>query len=72
MDHSIATLVRSSIALIPHLNLRTMLRSDPNLNDILWRGTLVDAAMFRKWMIGLGRRTADQRIATFSVSFRCG
>jgi len=63
MDHSIGTLVRSSIALVPHQSLRNMLRCYPNLNDIFWRDTLIDAAMFREWMIGLGRRSAYQRIA---------
>ena len=63
MDNSIGALVRSSVALIPHRSLRDMLWRFPNLNDILWRDTLIDAAMFREWMIGLGRRSAYQRIA---------
>jgi CRP-like cAMP-binding protein len=63
MDNSLGALVRSSIALIPHQSLRDTLRRHPNLSDILWRDTLVDAAMFREWMIGLGRRSAYQRIA---------
>jgi CRP-like cAMP-binding protein len=28
-----------------------------------WRDTLVDAAIFREWMVGLGRREALPRIA---------
>ena len=63
MDHSVGALVRSSIALIPHQSLQDTLRRHPNLGDILWRDSLIDAAMFREWMIGLGRRSAYQRIA---------
>lgn len=63
MDNSLGALVRSSIALIPHQSLRDMLRRHPHLSDMLWRDTLIEAAMFREWMIGLGRRSAFQRIA---------
>jgi len=63
MDHSVSALVKSSVALIPHQSLRDVLRHYPRLSDILWRDTLVDAAIFREWMIGLGRRSAYQRMA---------
>jgi CRP-like cAMP-binding protein len=29
----------------------------------MWRDTLIDAAVFREWMIGIGRRSAYTRIA---------
>ncbi|MBX9933931.1 MAG: helix-turn-helix domain-containing protein, partial [Methylobacterium sp.] len=28
-----------------------------------WRDTLVDAAVFREWMVGMGRRSAFEQIA---------
>jgi CRP-like cAMP-binding protein len=39
-------------------------------SDVLiacWRDTLIDAAVFREWMVGIGRRTAYQRIAHLLV-----
>ena len=30
---------------------------------VLWRDTLIDAATFREWMTGMGRRDAYERIA---------
>ena len=63
MDHSVGTLIPSKIAFIPHDALRTVLRQHPNLTEAFWRDTLIDAAMFREWMIGLGRRDAYTRIA---------
>ena len=39
------------------------MRSHPRLSDLLWRDTLIDAAIFRQWMVGLGRRDAYGRIA---------
>ncbi|WP_335645667.1 Crp/Fnr family transcriptional regulator [Microvirga ossetica] len=58
-----ATLAPSSLAFIQHDNLRTFMRSHPRLSDLLWRDTLIDAAIFRQWMVGLGRRDAYGRIA---------
>ncbi|MEZ0169388.1 Crp/Fnr family transcriptional regulator [Microvirga sp. TS319] len=63
MDHSVGTLVTSHVVLISHQNLQQLLRRYPNLADLFWRDTLVDAAMFREWMISIGRRTAFQRMA---------
>ncbi|WP_262273537.1 Crp/Fnr family transcriptional regulator [Microvirga yunnanensis] len=63
MDNSIGALATSSIALIPHESLRALLERHPGLGAVLWRDTLIDAAMFRAWMIGIGRRSAYQRIA---------
>ena len=29
----------------------------------LWHDTLIDAAIFRQWLIGVGRRDAHERVA---------
>ncbi len=63
MDHSLATLVPSRLAFIQHDDLRSLMRSHHRLGDLLWRDTLIDAAVFRQWMVGLGRRDAHGRIA---------
>ncbi len=63
MDHSLGTLVPSRLAFIQHEDLRSLMRSHPRLGDLFWRDTLIDAAVFRQWMVGLGRRSAHTRIA---------
>lgn len=63
MDHSLGTLTPSQLAFIQHNDLRSLIRSHPRLGDLLWRDTLIDAAMFRQWLVGLGRRDARGRIA---------
>jgi CRP-like cAMP-binding protein len=40
-----------------------LLRKCPRVADVMWRDTLVDAAIFREWMMGIGRRSAYTRIA---------
>jgi CRP-like cAMP-binding protein len=63
MDHSIVALVPSKVAFIPHQNLIDLTRRYPRIAAAFWRDTLIDAAIFREWMVGLGRRDAYQRIA---------
>jgi CRP-like cAMP-binding protein len=63
MDHSLGTLTRCKVGFIPHESILKLTRSCPRIADVLWRDTLVDAAIFREWMIGIGRRPAYTRIA---------
>lgn len=63
MDHSLGTLVPSKLAFIQHDDLRHLMRQHPRLGDLFWRDTLIDAAIFREWMVGLGRRSSHGRIA---------
>ncbi|MDR7039506.1 CRP-like cAMP-binding protein [Methylobacterium sp. BE186] len=35
----------------------------PGVGAAFWRDTLVDAAIFREWMVGIGRKSASGRIA---------
>lgn len=63
MDHSVGTLVPSRVAFIPHPDIQDLCLNYPNLAAAFWRDTLIDAAIFREWMAGIGRRSAYQRIA---------
>jgi CRP-like cAMP-binding protein len=63
MDHSLGTLTPCQVAQIPHSVLHALVRERPNLAAAFWRDTLIDAAVFREWLAGVGRRSATQRIA---------
>ena len=63
MDHSLATVTACRLAFIPHESVRDLTERFPDVGAALWRDTLVDAAIFREWMIGIGRKTAFGRIA---------
>jgi CRP-like cAMP-binding protein len=63
MDHSLAALVQTTVAFVPHEVVRDLIRKFPRLGDLLWRDTLIDAAIFRQWMLGIGKKQAPQRIA---------
>jgi CRP-like cAMP-binding protein len=63
MDHNLGTLTPCKLAFIPHEKLFDLFRRCPRIADVMWRDTLIDAAVFREWMIGIGRRSAYTRIA---------
>ncbi len=63
MDHSVGTLVPTTAAFIPHQSLNELNARYPTIANALWRDTIVDAAMFRLWMVGLGRKSAHERLA---------
>jgi CRP-like cAMP-binding protein len=63
MDHSLGTLVPTKVALIPHQSVIDLTRRFPRLAAALWRDTLIDAAIFREWVVNVGRRNAYQRVA---------
>jgi CRP-like cAMP-binding protein len=63
MDHSLQTITRARAGFIQHEHLMDLGARYPGLARALWRETLIDAAIFREWMVGLGRRQASGRIA---------
>jgi CRP-like cAMP-binding protein len=63
MDHSLGTITASRLAFIAHEDLRHLMRDHPRRGGLFWRDTLIDAAVFRQWMVGIGRRAAYGRIA---------
>lgn len=63
MDHSVATLTPCKVAFIAHEHLDNLTVHHPRIAMALWRDTLIDAGIFREWMVGIGRRLAFGRIA---------
>lgn len=63
MDHTLAALSTATVAMIAHTDVRRITTKYPHLAGCLWRETLIDAAIFREWMTGLGRRNAYVRAA---------
>jgi CRP-like cAMP-binding protein len=62
MDHSLATLVPSKVAFIPHDALRRVIDQHSRIAGAFWRDTLIDAALFREWIVNVGSRDAYTRI----------
>ncbi len=58
MDHSVAALVHSKAGFIAHGALDKLVREFPSIGVLLWRDTLIDAAIFREWIVNVGQRSA--------------
>ena len=63
MDHSVVALTACSVALYPHPVIKRLTETYPHLTRLLWLLTLLDSAMHREWIIGLGRLSAAERAA---------
>lgn len=63
MDHAVGALTPVEVAPLAHATVLDWMRRHPDLGGLLWRDTLVDAAVFREWVVNVGRRTASQRVA---------
>jgi CRP-like cAMP-binding protein len=62
MDHDLVTLTPCTLGYISHEEMRALTRRRPNVAAALWRETLIDAAIFREWVVNLGRRSATTRM----------
>lgn len=62
MDHSIATLSPCRVAPIPRRRVLE-LTERPAIARALWWATLVDEAVLREWLLNIGARPAEERVA---------
>jgi CRP-like cAMP-binding protein len=68
-DHTVETISGARIAWIAASDLRALLKERPQINEALWRDALIDASIFREWMLNVGRRDAKTRIAHMLCEF---
>ena len=63
LDYSVGTLTPARVAYIPHATVLGWIKRYPGLGQLLWRATLIDAAISNEWIVNVGRRNAYQRTA---------
>ena len=63
LDISVATLTPCSVGFIQHEDLWNLCLRHPRIAAAFWRGTLVEGAAFREWILNVGRREAYPRLA---------
>ena len=63
MDHTVCALGPASMGLMPHEDLERVFRRSFNLASLMWRETLIDAAIFRQWIANIGGRPALSAMA---------
>src|SRR5829696_1493474 len=70
LDHNLTSLGPAVVAFLPHSYFHEVLPRSQQLTHALWRETLVDAAIFREWVVNVGAREALARIAHVLCEFK--
>lgn len=68
-DHNIQTITDATLGFIPMRELRTLVDEYPAIRKAFWRDCLIDASVFREWVLNVGRRDAKTRIAHMLCEF---
>ena len=62
-DHSVQSVDRCEIAIIPRTALLELATERAAVRLAMWTDTLIDASIFREWVVNVGRRDSRARIA---------
>jgi CRP-like cAMP-binding protein len=62
-DHNVQALTRCDVATVPVAALRKLYEDRPRVGQAMWIDTLIDAAIFREWIVNVGRRDAISRLS---------
>jgi CRP-like cAMP-binding protein len=68
-DTSVQTLTEAEVALIPMAALEELSLAIPAIGRALWIDTLIDASIFREWVVNVGRRDSRARVAHILCEF---
>ena len=68
-DHGVETISEATVAWVDAGALRRVAQGSTAVSDALWRDTLIDASIFREWVLNVGRRDAKSRVAHMLCEF---
>jgi CRP-like cAMP-binding protein len=63
LNDSVVAITPCRVGLVPHRNLDAIVEELPHVARLLWKSTLIDAAVYRRWLVCLGRQTPLSRLA---------
>ncbi len=65
LAHGVVALTTCRLGLVEHETLRRLTETAPHLTRMLWLDTLIDGSIHREWIVAMGRRGAEARMAHF-------
>jgi CRP-like cAMP-binding protein len=68
-DHNVDLITDCTVAWVPTDALRGLARDNPNIAMAMWRDTLIDASIFREWVLNVGQRDGRARVAHMLCEF---
>jgi len=69
LPDSAVALTACRVGIVPHERLREITIVQPHLTRMLWKSTLIDASVYRQWLVCLGRQSALSRLAHLFCEF---
>lgn len=70
-DHNIQALTPVEFATVPIPAVIELIDNHPRLARAMWIDTLIDASIYREWVMNVGRRAAPERIGHVLCEFAC-
>ena len=68
-DHSVQALTEAGVVEVNRSALQELALARPNVGRALWVDALIDASIYREWIMNLGRRSARVRMAHLLCEF---
>jgi CRP-like cAMP-binding protein len=68
-DHNVQMLTRGEMAVVPREELQALVRSRSTIGHAILVTILVEASIFREWIVNVGRRDARTRLAHVLCEF---
>lgn len=68
-DHNVQALTRCEVAIFDSKALQEVALSRPAIGRAMWIDALIDASVYREWIVNVGRRDARARIAHILCEF---
>ena len=68
-DHSVQMLTRGEVAFVPRKDLRELVDARPAIRQAVIASVLIEASIFREWVLNVGRRDARTRLAHLLCEF---
>lgn len=62
-DHNVQSVNRSELAMVPREALIDLMQKRASVRLAVWFDTLIDASIFREWVVNVGRRDSRARLA---------
>jgi CRP-like cAMP-binding protein len=71
LDHSMTSITPCRMAPISHNAMQEIVNAHPRIALAFWREAMIEAAIFRDWVVNLGQRPAYERVAHAFCELAC-
>lgn len=68
-DHNVQAISDATVAWVPSRAMKALMRERPTIGEALCRDALIDASIFREWVLNVGRRDPKSRVAHMLCEF---